>query len=89
MAESNLDPTEADLKLAEDEARREEGLGPLPSTVAELQARIAQLTGEKQKVLAQMDTRTDLDATLATLNSQLREARERLDSVEFQSKSQN
>ena len=88
-AQNPLDPTEVDLQIVEDEALGHPVKRCAHQGVADMQARITQLNAEKKKLLEQMDTRTDLDSQLSTLNSQLREAQDRLAEYELQAQSHN
>ena len=85
-----LEPTDADLDIVTDEARREAGYGPVKRSpakgIADMEARIVQLTAEKKSLLNQPDFSTN---TLDVLNGQLKEAAARLADYQLQAKSLN
>ncbi len=90
----NYEPSDAELEMVVDEARKAVGKGPAPRPsvkgIADMQARLKLLSEQKEKLLEQSalhaaDTQfvVAVRKDLATVNRELREAQERL--AEYQS----
>jgi hypothetical protein len=92
----NYEPSNTELEMVVDEARKAIGKGPAPRSaakgVSDMAARIGLLNEQKTKLLKQMELHpsdTQLDSTLVAVNSELREAKKRLAEYQTQAKGQN
>ena len=86
------DPSPIELEMAVETANGRPVARPAQQGIADMSARLKYLTGEKIKVLDLLDDgaeRHELTAELNTLNTELREARDRLKEYELQAQSAN
>jgi len=81
----NYEPSDAELEMVVDEARKAVGKGPAPRPsergIADMQARLKLLSEQKEKLLEQLElhpTDAQLGNELTALNKELHEAQERL-----------
>jgi hypothetical protein len=99
MPDPFTDPTPAELEMLNDTAHQAEHGRPMkrPAVqgIADMQARIELLTGQKRRLLDQMagrmakDERLSDEAALADLNKDLREAEDRLREYQVQHEGRN
>lgn len=95
--DKSLDPTDSDIEQVVDAARADCGLPPVARSpeqgVADMQARIKELTADKRRLLNNdtllIDARPEFENQLHTLNRQLREARQRLGEYRIQLEGRN